>query len=99
MARFDLYPGRSGARYLLDVQSDHLDQLPTRMVVPLGAPDATLPPFRDLTPTLLVAGAPPVMLTPLMAALPRPLLDPPLDNLLGQADDITRALDILLTGF
>ncbi|WP_149536808.1 CcdB family protein [Siccirubricoccus phaeus] len=99
MPRFDLYPGRQGVPYLLDVQSDHLERLPTRMVVPLGVPDTTLPPFRDLTPTLLVDGAPHVMLTPLMAAVPRRLLGRPIGNLLDQADDITRALGILLTGF
>jgi toxin CcdB len=99
MARFDLYPGRQGTPYLLDVQSEHLDRLPTRMVVPLGAADATLPAFRDLTPTLLVGGTPHVLLTPLMAAIPRRLLGHPIGNLLPQADDITRAVDILLTGF
>jgi hypothetical protein len=39
------------------------------------------------------------MLTPLMAAVPRRRLGRPLGNLLDQADDITRALGILLTGF
>lgn len=99
MARFDLYAGRQGAAWLLDVQADHLARLPTRMVVPLAPADGTLPAFRDLTPTLLVQGAPHTLLTPLMAALPRRLLGHPVANLLDQADDITRALDILLTGF
>ncbi|MFZ4409880.1 MAG: CcdB family protein [Paracraurococcus sp.] len=99
MARFDYYPGGTAATWLLDVQSDHLDRLPTRIVVPLAAPAAALPEFRDLTPTLQVEGRDLVLLTPLMAAVPRARLGRPRGNLLAQADDITRALDILLTGF
>jgi CcdB protein len=39
------------------------------------------------------------MLTPLMAAVPRKRLGKPSGDLHAQSDDITRALDILLTGF
>ncbi len=99
MSRFDVYAGGRAAAYLLDVQSDHLEPLPTRVVVPLAEPGQALPPFRDLTPTLRVGGQAVVMLTPLMAAVPRRRLGRPLGNLLDQADDITRALGILLTGF
>jgi toxin CcdB len=99
MARFDYYPGGPAAAWLLDVQSGHLEALPTRMVIPLAAAGSMLPPFRDLTPTLTVEGRAVVMLTPLMAAVPRRRLPQARGNLLAQADDITRALDILLTGF
>jgi toxin CcdB len=99
MPRFDYYLGGAPATYLLDVQSDHLDGLPTRIVVPLAAPAAALPEFRDLTPVLTVEGRDLVLLTPLMAAVPRKRLGKPRGNLLAQADEITRALDILLTGF
>ncbi len=100
MPRFDIYPGRGRTAFLLDVQSDHLEALPTRTVVPLEPGDkSALPGFRDLTPQLDVAGTPMVMLTPLIAAVPRRLLGKPIGNLLVQADEITRALDILLTGF
>ena len=33
-----------------------MDGLPTRVVVPLAAPAAALPEFRDLTPVLHVEG-------------------------------------------
>jgi toxin CcdB len=100
MPRFDVYPGRGRALFLLDVQSNHLDVLPTRTVVPLEpGSGGTLPGFRDLTPRLDVAGTPVVMVTPLLAAVPRRLLGKPVANLLDQSDDIIRALDILLTGF
>jgi toxin CcdB len=98
MPRFDVYAGGRAARFLLDVQSDHLYLLPKRMVVPLTAPDSGLPEVRDLTPNLRVGGEQVVMLTPLMAAVPRNRLGRPLGNLLDQRDDIVRALGILLTG-
>jgi toxin CcdB len=99
MPRFDVYRGRDSMRFLLDVQSDHLDSLPTRVVVPLASPGGPLPPFGDLIPALTVDGEAVVMLTPLLSAVPRRTLGRPIGNLLDQADDITRALNILLTGF
>lgn len=35
MARFDIYPNPVGAGYLLDIQTDLLSGLNTRVVVPL----------------------------------------------------------------
>jgi toxin CcdB len=99
MARFDVYRGAGGAGWLLDVQSVHLDHLPTRMVVPLLEETAALPAIRDLTPILRLDDAQLAIMTHYMAAVPKSGLGRPVGNLLGQADDITRALDILLTGF
>jgi toxin CcdB len=99
MARFDAYPGAGPVKYLLDVQSDHLAALGTRTVIPLIAPGSPLPPFRDLTPILLVNGEACIMMTPQVAALPRRRLGHPQGNLRDQSDDILRALDILLNGF
>jgi toxin CcdB len=99
MARFDFYAGSGNARYLLDVQSDHLWQLPTRVMVPLGPAPKSPPSVRDLTPHLVVQGEELMMLTPFIAAMQRNRLGRPLGNLRDRADDITRALDILLTGF
>lgn len=35
MGRYDVYPNPSGLDYLLDVQADILQQMSTRMVMPL----------------------------------------------------------------
>jgi toxin CcdB len=99
MPRFDYYAGSGSARYLLDVQSDHLWQLPTRVMVPLGPVPKSPPNIRDLTPRLVVQGEELMMLTPFLAAMQRNRLGKPLGSLLGQADEITHALDILLAGF
>jgi toxin CcdB len=99
MARFDVHPRRDGEGLLLDVQSDHLYVLPTRMVVPLLPEGAALPPLRDLNPVLTVGTERLAMMTQYMAAVPTRLLGRPVDNLTDQTDDITRALGILLNGF
>lgn len=99
MPRFDVHARPDGPGYLLDVQSDHLYALPTRMVVPLLPEAGSLPPIRDLNPILELEGERMTMMTHYMAAVPHRLLGRPVGSLLGQSDDITRALDILLTGF
>lgn len=99
MARFDLYRRAGKLGCLLDVQSDHLYALRSRMVVPLLPPTAELPAIRDLNPLLTVEEETLAMMTHFMAAVPLRELGRPVGNLLPQADDITRALDILLTGF
>ena len=93
------YPGRNGARFLLDVQSSQLDHLATRVVVPLVAAGERFRDLADLNPLLQVGGETVVMMTTLIAAVPKRGLGRPAGNLLDQADEITRALNILLTGF
>lgn len=99
MPPFHYYRGRGAARYLLDVQSSQLDGLATRVVVPLVLAGDRFPDFLALNPFLVVEGERFVMMTTLIAALPKRVLGRPLGNLLDQADDITRALNILLSGF
>lgn len=99
MPPFHYYAGRNGARFLLDVQSSQLEHVATRVVVPLVAAGERFAGFADLNPVLHVESVPVVMMTTLIAAVPRRTLGRPVGNLLDQADDITRALNILLTGF
>lgn len=99
MARFDLYRRPGGPGYLVDVQSDHLYALPTSVVVPLLPPGPDLPAIRDLNPMLQVGEERLALMPQYMAALARRELGRPVGTLLDQADDITRALNILLTGF
>ena len=99
MARFDLYRRPDGPGYLVDVQSDHLYALPTRIVVPLLPPGPNLPAIRDLNPLLPIGEETCALMPQYMAAPSRRDLGRPIGNLLDQADGITRALNILLTGF
>jgi len=99
VARFDLYRPTGSTVWLIDVQADFLDHLRTRVVVPLLPPDEVPTRIADLHPAFEVEGQRLLMATQLMAAVPRRELGRPIANLAGHRDDITRALDMLLTGF
>jgi toxin CcdB len=100
MARFDVYPALAGdLGYLLDVQTDFLDGLNTRVTVPLMPLGSAPHPARDLNPLMLVGEAEMVMVTQYLASVERRLLRQPVANLAPQRGSITRALDLLLTGF
>ena len=100
LARFDVFGRPDGAPgLLLQVQSDVLDGMDTRVVVPLMPPDRVPRPTRDLHPVFEVDGAPYVMVTQLLGALPRHELRRPIASLSHERDAVTRALDLLLAGF
>ena len=100
MARFDLFRRpRSAPGYLLQIQSDFLDALETRVVVPLLPPEAVPRPMRDLHPHFEIEGQAHIMATQLLGAIPRRELGPAIGSLAAHQDDITRALDVLITGF
>ena len=99
MARFDVYPSPNDVGFLLDVQTDLLDQLNTRIVVPL-MPMAKAPqPAKRLNPSFDIGGDPYVTVTQFMAAVPAAMLKASVTNLADQADDITNALDMVFFGF
>lgn len=105
MARFDVYPNPGShantSPYLLDVQSDLLDGLDSRMVVPLRSlehfPKVKLP--TRLTPMLKVNGQDYLLETPKMGAVPRRILRHPVSSLVDEQTQITRALDFLFQGY
>jgi toxin CcdB len=105
MARFDVYanPGSHAATtpYLLDVQSDLLDGLDSRVVVPLRRLEH-FPSVRlstRLTPVLSIDGEDFLLETPKMAAVPQRVLRSPVATLADRQSDITAALDFLFQGY
>ena len=100
MARFDLHAmPDGGAGYVLDVQSDLLEGLSTRVVVPLLPEGAAPKPARRLNPVFEVGGARVVMVTQFMAAVPCRALGPAAGSLAPERDAITAAIDMLMQGF
>ena len=99
MARFSVYrnPGADG--YLLDVQATILDQLNTRVVVPLLPLSVAPTPAKGLNPVFTIAGEPMVMVTQFMADVPTSLLKLPESSLEFSRNEITTALDFLFQGF
>ena len=105
MARFDVYPNpghsANGTPYLLEVQSDLLDDLQTTVVVPL-CPEHAFAKIKlpeRLTPVLTIIGENFLMETPKLASVPRKILKNPVTNLSLEQNAITNALDFLFQGY
>ena len=105
MSRFDVFRNSGqhadAVPYLLDVQSDLLHGLETRVVVPLRRRDrfpAEHLPER-LTPVFEIEGIACLMETPKLAAVPLRLLKNPVVSLVDSQTAITNALDFLFQGY
>lgn len=105
MARFEVFCN-SGAHaddvpFLLDVQSDLLQGLETRVVIPLRRcdrfPVSRIP--QRLTPVFNIEGIACLLETPKLAAVPQRLLKQPVCSLTAEQAVITGALDFLFQGF
>lgn len=96
----NLNPASRGAYpFLLDVQSELLDGLSTRVVVPLAPSGARRgPPLARLMPVLRIDGADYVMLTPQLAGIPARHLGYEVENLVNSRPEIVAALDLLVSG-
>lgn len=99
MARFDIFDNRDGAGYLLDVQSDLLNGLNTRVVVPLLPKSSAPSPAQRLNPVFSIEGLEFVMATQYMAAVPEGELRSGVGNLAERQEEISAALDMLFLGF
>lgn len=99
MARYDVFPNPAGAGYLLEVQSDLLEDMNTRVVVPLLPSTPSVKVVRKLNPSFTIDGKQYVMFTHLIAAIPRARLAESRMNLLSRHDQIVDALDMLFQGF
>jgi toxin CcdB len=99
MAHYELFLNPAGSGYLLDVQSDLLDALNVRAVVPLLPQDTGPVAASRLNPVFEIDGAAHVMMTQYIAAVPVGILKIPIGNLSAQCDMVTSALDMLFHGF
>lgn len=105
MARFDVYanPGRHAGTtpYLLDVQSELLQDLETRLVIPLRSlkhfPKVAL--SNRLTPVFTIEGEQCLLETPKMGAIAQRVLKSPVASLAPSQDQVTAALDFLFQGY
>jgi toxin CcdB len=86
--------------FLVNVQSDLLDELQTRVVIPLTRAAAlTRKPVGHLMPTVQFEGEAYILMTPQLAGVARSELGPPAGNLAGRRDTIVAAMNFLLSGF
>lgn len=99
MAQYDLFADPVGNGYLLDVQSDLLEGLNVRAVVPLLRQDIAPIAASRLNPAFEIEGAMHLMMTQYIAAVPTSVLKSPIGELSESFDATTAALDMLFYGF
>ncbi len=99
MARFDVYLVDGVAGYLVDVQSDLLSELNTRVAIPLMPLSEAPPPGRRLNPVFEIEGEAHALVTQYMAAVPRTLLKSVVADLRDDAAAVTDAIDFVMQGF
>ncbi|WP_419807841.1 CcdB family protein [Sphingomonas sp.] len=98
MAQYDVWALTEGD-WVVDVQSDLLEPANTRVVVPLIAPDPAGRTLQRLNPILKVEADRLLLATQLIGAVRRSDLKRKIGSVSDQADAITAALDMLITGF
>lgn len=105
MPQFTVYRNKSGQSrgeipFLLDVQSDLLSDLKTRVVIPLYSKTSLgSKPITRLAPEVQVEGKKLVLMTPQLAGIAVKDLGEPVTSLAQHRAEIIAALDLLLTGF
>lgn len=104
MARFDAYANpvaaeRKHTPYLLDVQNNHIDQLASRVVIPLRREAAFGPRARHLNPLVSVGADKVVLDTASLAAVPLSELRTVVAHLGTARADIQEALDTLFGAY
>jgi toxin CcdB len=105
MAQFSVYRNRNARSkntypLLVDVQSNLLEELQTRVVIPLSkAAGLTRKPVSHLMPLVDFEESTYLVLTPQLAGIQRSELGPAIGSLAHNRDTILAALDFLLTGF
>jgi len=105
MAQFDVYvnpqpASRLSVPYVVDVQSPLIDQLTTRLVLPLsrvGVGQVNLP--INLCPLVEIDGEPLSLMAHLAAPVPTRVLGKPVSSLAHRASEVTGALNAVISGF
>lgn len=104
MAQFDVYTNpmadqRARIPYWLDLQSDHIAQLGSRVIIPLRTLSSMGPRIDGLQPLVTVGQQELCADVPSVASFPARLLKTPYASIATQRHDLIAALDYLLTGF
>lgn len=104
MAQFDVFRNPSATTrkhypYLVDVQSPYLEELATRIVIPLGK--ASLfknTAMKGLTPELSFDNEDLLLLTPQISSIAKKQLQESIGSISHLRDELTNALDFAIFG-
>lgn len=98
MAQHDVYRAGDGA-LLLDCQSDLLDHLNTRLVIPLLDPADAPDSIRTLNPAFEIRGQTLILCTQFAASVPVDMLTNRIASLHDEHFTIMSAVDTLIGGY
>lgn len=103
MAQYDVYPNPShsakqGIPLVVVVQSDLLESLATRLVIPLATTEFAGPTPEKLCPLITVQGQRLRALAHFAAPLPTRQLKKQMENIAMQSSTLVAALDMVLSG-
>lgn len=104
MPQFSVYENRNPATrktypFLLDIQSNLLDELKTTVVIPLcSLTTVAKRPITKLCPVLTINEKPYVALTQQLAGVDRRSLGPEICSLTGNRIEIITAIDFIISG-
>jgi len=104
MAQFDVYANpmldqRERIPFWLDLQSDHISQLDSRVIIPLRTLQSMGPRIEGLQPMVTVGNLNLCADVPAVASFPSRLLKNPQACISGQQHELIAALDYLISGF
>lgn len=103
MARFDVCPNlhkssRERVPYLLEIQTDLLSSLGTRLVAPLVPAAKFGPAAERLNPSFRIGGKNYIMDAALIAGVSGKILGDSVENISGNSTEILAAIDFLISG-
>jgi len=104
VAQFDVYVNpskqtRNAYPFILDIQNELIENIATRIVVPLGkAKEFSNEEMKGLTPRIEFEGTDLLIMIPQIASMPARALKEPIGTLLHLRDEIISALDFAITG-
>ena len=104
MAQFDVYENPSKATrkaypYILELQNDVIEQIATRIVVPLAdCAQMSNEEFKGLTPKISYEDKELLILIPQITSMSAKSLKHPAGTLVHLRDEIISALDFAITG-
>ena len=98
MPQFSLHELQGGQR-VVNLQSDFLDFLQTRLVAPLQPSGKGPTPAKHLNPVFTLQDGEFVLIIQSVAAVPVVALGHSIGDLSAERDKITRALDMVFQGF
>ena len=100
MAQYDVYENNGKNKniipYLLDIQSNILSDLKTRVVIPLGI---NKPYNKIVNPKIIVEAQEVIMMTPHLTSVDSSKLSIKVCSLENQRTTIINAIDFMVTGY